>query len=99
MVQRVGDISEIKTKLGKLTSKRELTLVDKSGYSCMLTLWGKQAENWQAMDNPVIATKGLKLGDFGGSLLSPRHEILFTLLRSQPCLPRVQPDQHQSGRP
>lgn len=98
MVQHVNDIAEIKTKLGKLTAKRELTLVDQSGYSCMLTLWGKQAENWQTMDNPVIATKGLKLGDFGGPSLSPRNEILFTPLRSQPCLSRVQPDQHQSGR-
>lgn len=70
MVHHVSDITEIKTKLGKITPKRELTLVDKSGYSCTLTLWGKQAENWQTMDKPVIATKGLKLGDFGGSLLS-----------------------------
>ena len=77
VVHHVSDISEIKTKLGKLTAKRELSLVDKSGYSCMLTLWGKQAENWQAMDNPVIATKGLKLGDFGGLLLSPTNEILI----------------------
>jgi replication factor A1 len=74
VVHHVSDITEIKTKLGKLTPKRELTLVDKSGHSCLLTLWGKQAENWQAMDNPVIATKGLKLGDFGGTLLPLRNE-------------------------
>ena len=74
MVHHVSDITEIKTKLGRLTPKRELTLVDKSGYSCMLTLWGKQAENWQTMDKPVIATKGLKLSDFGGTRLSLENE-------------------------
>jgi len=74
VVHHVSDITEIKTKLGKITSKRELTLVDKSGCSCTLTLWGKQAENWQTMDSPVVATKGLKLGDYGGALLSLRDE-------------------------
>ncbi|KAG5645082.1 hypothetical protein DXG03_007173 [Asterophora parasitica] len=50
--------------------KRELTLVDQSGYSVRLTLWGKQAEQYNAEDNPVIAFKGVKVGDFGGRSLS-----------------------------
>ena len=47
-------------------SKRELTLVDKSGFSVRLTLWGKQAEQYNVEDIPVIAFKGVKVGDFGG---------------------------------
>jgi replication factor A1 len=74
VVHHVSDVTEIKTKFGKQTSKRDLTLADKTGYSCTLTLWGKQAENWQGLDNPVIATKGLRLSDFGGALLSLRNE-------------------------
>lgn len=31
-----------------------------------LTLWGKQAEQYNAPDAPVIAFKGVKVGDFGG---------------------------------
>ena len=35
-----------------------------------LTLWGKQAEQYNAPDNPVLAFKGVKVGDFGGRSLS-----------------------------
>jgi len=41
-------------------------LVDQSGYSVRLTLWGKQAEQFQASDSPIVAFKGVKVGDFGG---------------------------------
>ncbi len=34
-----------------------------------LTLWGKQAETFNHMDHPVIAFKGVKVGDFGGAKL------------------------------
>jgi Replication protein A OB domain len=49
--------------------KRELTLVDKSGYSVRLTLWGKQAEQYDTEGFPVIAFKGVKVGDFGGDFI------------------------------
>ena len=35
-----------------------------------LTLWGKQAETFDHNDSPVIAFKGVKVGDFGGRSLS-----------------------------
>jgi replication factor A1 len=44
--------------------------VDRSGQSVRLTLWGKQAENFEHNDEPVIAFKGVKVGDFGGRSLS-----------------------------
>lgn len=47
-------------------SKRDITLVDKSGSSVRMTVWGKQAETFQAENNPVIAFKGVRVGDFGG---------------------------------
>lgn len=50
--------------------KRELTLVDKSQFSVRITLWGKQAEEYSADDYPIIAFKGVKVGDFGGRSLS-----------------------------
>lgn len=49
--------------------KRELTLVDQSGYSVRITLWGKQAEQYTSDDSPVIAFKGVKVGDFGGRFI------------------------------
>jgi len=64
-------LSEItSSKLNRQISKRELTLVDKSGFSVRLTLWGKQAEQYNVEDTPVIAFKGVKVGDFGGRSLS-----------------------------
>lgn len=51
-------------------SKRDITLVDQSGQSVRLTLWGKQAESFEHTNEPVIAFKGVKVGDFGGRSLS-----------------------------
>lgn len=47
-------------------AKRDLTLVDKSLYSVRMTIWGRQAETFTADDCPVVAFKGVKVGDFGG---------------------------------
>jgi replication factor A1 len=44
--------------------KRELTLVDKSGFSVRLTIWGKQAEQFSCENNAIIAFKGLILTQF-----------------------------------
>lgn len=56
-------------------TKRELVLVDSSQKQVRLTLWGRQAENFalageDGTQNPVIAFKGVKVGDFGGRSLS-----------------------------
>lgn len=66
VVQSVSDVSEITTKTGKQLQKRELTLVDMSQTEVRLTLWGKQAENYQADDKAVLAFKGLRVGEFNG---------------------------------
>jgi len=35
-----------------------------------MTLWGKQAESFEYTNNPVVAFKGVKVGDYGGRTLS-----------------------------
>lgn len=53
-------------------------LVDSSNMQVRLTLWGRQAENFSAAGfqedgsnlSPVIAFKGVKVGDFNGRSLS-----------------------------
>ncbi|OJA10202.1 hypothetical protein AZE42_05120 [Rhizopogon vesiculosus] len=71
IVKEVGPIGEITSKASNKTiPKRDLTIVDKSQYSVRLTLWGKQAEQFTADDLPVVAFKGVKVGDFGGRSLS-----------------------------
>jgi len=46
--------------------KRELTLVDKSVASVKLTIWGKQAEQFNCENNAIIAFKGVRVSDYGG---------------------------------
>ncbi|KAJ7047221.1 hypothetical protein C8F04DRAFT_1387682 [Mycena alexandri] len=69
----VKDVADISTITSKATSreitKRELTLVDTSGFSVRMTLWGKQAEQFNS-SQAVIAFKSVKVGDYGGRSLS-----------------------------
>jgi replication factor A1 len=70
----VKDVQELGSIVSKTSqkpfSKRDITLVDQSCQSVRLTLWGKQAESFDAKDSPVVAFKGVKVGDFGGRSLS-----------------------------
>ncbi|KAK5114489.1 hypothetical protein LTR62_002424 [Meristemomyces frigidus] len=71
VLSEVGEVSEIVGKTSaKPYSKRELTLVDNTGYNIRLTVWGKTAENFEAQPESVIAFKGVKVSDFGGRSLS-----------------------------
>ncbi|KAG8745613.1 Replication factor A protein 1 [Ceratobasidium sp. 414] len=77
MVDVLGVVTEVKPiesitvkSTQKLLSKRDVIIVDKSGSSVRLAVWGKQAETFQAENNPVVAFKGVKVGDFGGRTLS-----------------------------
>lgn len=64
--------------------KRDLTLVDKSGFSVRMTLWGKQAEQYSVSEpSPVIAFKGVKVGDFGGKFLS---QLFLTRVLTMICI-------------
>lgn len=71
VVKECGDLGSIVSKASQRTiTKRELTLVDRTNFSIRLTLWGKQAESFSAPDQPVIAFRGVRVGDFGGRSLS-----------------------------
>jgi replication factor A1 len=68
------DVAEVTQIVSKTTQKpfdkRELTLVDDSGYSVRLTIWGKTATAFDASPEAIVAFKGTKVGDFGGRSLS-----------------------------
>ncbi|KAJ2999816.1 Replication factor A protein 1 [Globomyces sp. JEL0801] len=79
VVKETGPLAEITTKAQKQLKKRELTLVDASGYAVRCTLWGRQAETFEHHDNPVLGIKGCKgketlnltiVGEFNGRSLS-----------------------------
>ncbi|KAJ2557341.1 Replication factor A protein 1 [Coemansia sp. RSA 1933] len=71
LVQHAEDVSEITMKSdGKKVMKRELNVVDKSGFQVRATLWGQDALSFDASSEPVVAFKGIRVGDFGGRSLS-----------------------------
>lgn len=80
VVKEVGQLGEVTSRqTNKQVTKRELTLVDRSGFSVRLTLWGKQAEQFNVEDASIIAFKGVKVNDFNGAVFSRLH---ITSLRS-----------------
>jgi replication factor A1 len=71
ILQEVSETQEIVSKSsGKPYNKREITLVDNTGYSVRLTLWGKTAQSFDSQPESVLAFKGVKVSDFGGRSLS-----------------------------
>lgn len=81
VLKDIGPVSTITTRADqKELIKREVTLVDHSSFSIRLTLWGKQAENFNYSDGCVVAFKGLKVGDYGGRNLS----FTFSSMMSTP---------------
>jgi replication factor A1 len=71
VVKEVADVSQIISKsTQKPYDKRDLTLVDESGYSVKLTIWGKLAGTFDEMPGTIVAFKGAKVSDFDGRSLS-----------------------------
>lgn len=71
VLKEVGETSQIVSKTtSKPYDKRELTLVDNTGYSVRLTIWGNSATTFDTMPESVVAFKGVKVSDFGGRSLS-----------------------------
>jgi replication factor A1 len=71
VLKEVQEVTQIVSKTTqKPFDKRELTLVDDSGYSVRLTIWGKTATAFDASPEAIVAFKGTKVGDFGGRSLS-----------------------------
>ncbi|XP_037037026.1 replication protein A 70 kDa DNA-binding subunit [Bradysia coprophila] len=65
--REVGDIFQFTAKTtGRELKKRDVTLVDRSGSSVSLTLWGQDAENFDGSGNPIVFIKGGRINEFGG---------------------------------
>jgi len=68
VVSSDGGMQQIKTKSGRDCVKRDLEIVDHTAHSIRVTLWGERAEKELARYDqaPIMAFKGVKLGDYGG---------------------------------
>ncbi|XP_008557136.1 replication protein A 70 kDa DNA-binding subunit [Microplitis demolitor] len=70
---------------GRELRKRDVHLVDTSNTLITLTLWGTQAETFDGSNNPVIALKGVRIGEFqSGKNLST---ISSTAMQLDPDIP------------
>ena len=71
VLKEVADVTQITSKsTQKPYDKRELSLVDDTGYSVRLTIWGKTATAFDANPESIVSFKGAKVSDFGGRSLS-----------------------------
>ncbi|PGH03823.1 replication factor A1 [Blastomyces parvus] len=71
VLKDVGETSQIMSKTtSKPYDKRDLTLVDNTGYSVRLTVWGNTAKEFDSVPESVVAFKGVKVSDFNGRSLS-----------------------------
>lgn len=71
VLQKAGEVETFNSaKTQKDYSKRELTMVDDSGFSVRVTLWGQTATGFDPIPESVIAFKGVRVSDFGGKSLS-----------------------------
>eukprot|EP00746_Dinoflagellata_sp_MGD_P124179 gnl/MRDRNA2_/MRDRNA2_58766_c0_seq1.p1 gnl/MRDRNA2_/MRDRNA2_58766_c0~~gnl/MRDRNA2_/MRDRNA2_58766_c0_seq1.p1 ORF type:complete len:580 (+),score=121.03 gnl/MRDRNA2_/MRDRNA2_58766_c0_seq1:88-1827(+) len=61
---------DINLKAGGTKPKRDIVLVDDSGASVQMTLWGNTIAQSDGMEGKVIFVKGAKVSDFGGRSLS-----------------------------
>ncbi|XP_021943211.1 replication protein A 70 kDa DNA-binding subunit isoform X2 [Folsomia candida] len=69
--KKIGDLQTFTARTtNKELTKRDIVLVDKTNREINLTLWGKQAEDFQDDSNPVVAVKGAKVSDYNGKSIS-----------------------------
>ena len=99
VLKEAGEVSEIVSKkTGNPFQKRELTMVDDTGYSVRVTIWGKTANSFDAQPESVIAFKGTKVSDFGGKSLSLLSSGTMTLDPDIPDAHRLKGWYDSSGR-
>ena len=71
VLKDVGAVDQIISKTTqKPYDKRELSLVDDTGYQVRVTIWGKTATEFDGNPESVVAFKGTRVSDFGGKSLS-----------------------------
>lgn len=69
-----------KKKPGTVLLKRDITIMDDSGTDVRVTLWDQKAQadhHWH--ENPIVAFKGLQVGDYDGRTLSAGSSSSFQL--------------------
>uniref|UniRef100_A0AAR2J235 Replication protein A subunit n=1 Tax=Pygocentrus nattereri TaxID=42514 RepID=A0AAR2J235_PYGNA len=80
----VEDVTRITTKNSREVSKRNIQLMDMSGKTIQVTMWGKEAETFDGTGQPILAIKGARLSDFGGRSLSTLYSSTLMINPDMP---------------
>lgn len=87
VAKSAGDVQTVTIRSSnREVAKRDVSVIDDSGKVVNLTLWGKEAEGFDASSNPVVAVKGARLSSFGGRSLSVLQSSIFQI---NPDIPRA----------
>ncbi|KZC11216.1 Replication protein A 70 kDa DNA-binding subunit [Dufourea novaeangliae] len=88
IVKSCGDLQMLTSRTtGRELKKKDINVVDESNTMVCLTLWGSQAEDFDGSNNPVLAIKGARVGEFnGGKSLST---IGSSVLQIDPDIPEA----------
>ena len=88
IVKTCGDLQLLTSRTtGREMRKRDIHLVDDSNTMVCLTLWGTEAEDFDGSNNPVVAVKGARIGEFnGGKNLST---LSSTVMQVDPDIPEA----------
>ena len=88
IVKSCGDLQLLTSRTtGREMRKRDIHLVDDSNTMVCLTLWGTEAEDFDGSNNPVVAVKGARIGEFnGGKNLST---LSSTVMQVDPDIPEA----------
>ncbi|GAV55806.1 hypothetical protein ZYGR_0AY01990 [Zygosaccharomyces rouxii] len=70
IIQTVNPHFELISRAGKRFDRRDITIVDDSGYSIAVGLWNQQAVDFNLPEGSVVAIKSVRVTDFGGKSLS-----------------------------
>ncbi|KAH3901733.1 replication factor A subunit protein RFA1 SCDLUD_001506 [Saccharomycodes ludwigii] len=70
IIQEITPVFQINSKAGKTYDRRDITIVDDSGYSISLGLWNNLAVDFNLPEGSVIVAKGVRVSDFNGKSLS-----------------------------
>lgn len=87
IVQSVGQLSTIMTRRGQEMQKRTIVLVDSSLLSVDMTVWGEEASKYNEetlADNPVVAIKSARVGEYGGRSLNLAMDSQFKMNLTTP---------------
>jgi len=83
VVKSAGELQEISLAKqgGRVTQKREITLIDDSETEVRLTLWAEKAQSnaYDWYSSPIVGFKNLKVSDFNGRSVSTTQSSAIIL--------------------